>query len=55
MRKTLIMTMVLALFVGSAIAAPVSLEQAQRVALKYMQGNFTKQVTNLNLAYTQNT
>ena len=44
------MTMALALFVGSAIAAPVSVEQAQRVALKYMQGNFAKQVTSLNLA-----
>jgi len=55
MRKAFIMTMVLALFVGYGIAAPVSVEQAQRVALKYMQGNFAKQVNNLTLAYTQTT
>ena len=55
MRKALIMTMALALIVGYGIAAPVSVEQAQRVALKYMQSNFTKHVTNLNLAYTQTT
>ena len=55
MRKAFIMTMVLALFAGSAIAAPVSVEQAQHIALKYMQGNFAKQVSNLTLAYTQTT
>ena len=45
--------LMLALFVGQLIASPVDVNTAQRLGLKYVQGNATKQVASLDLAYTQ--
>ena len=47
--------MTLALFVGQAIASPVSVEQARRIGLKYVQSHSARQATELNLAYTEMT
>lgn len=55
MRKTLFLMMTLALCVGQLIASPVDLEQARHLGLKYVQGNTNRQVTHLDLAYTQTT
>ncbi len=45
----------LALFVGQVIASPVDVERAQRLGSKYLQSNYSKQVGNVSLAYTQMT
>ena len=55
MRKTLFLMMTLALCVGQLIASPVDVEQARHLGLKYVQGNTNRQVTHLDLAYTQTT
>ena len=55
MKKTLSIMLMLALFVGQLIASPVDVNTARQLGLKYVQGNATKQVAELNLAYTQTT
>jgi hypothetical protein len=55
MKKTLSIMLMLALFVGQLIASPVDVNTARQLSLKYVQGNATKKVANLNLAYTQTT
>ena len=47
--------LMLALFVGQLIASPVDVSTARQLGLKYVQGNATKQMAELNLAYTQTT
>ncbi len=47
--------LMLALFVGQLIASPVDVNTARQLSLKYAQGNATKKVANLDLAYTQTT
>ena len=47
--------LMLALFVGQLIASPVDVNTARQLGLKYVQGNATKQVAELELAYTQTT
>ena len=47
--------LMLALFVGQLIASPVDVTTARQLGLKYVQGNASKLVTNLDLAYTQTT
>ena len=47
------MMTVLALFVGQAIASPVSVEQARHLGMKYVQSHSARQVATLDLAYTQ--
>ena len=55
MKKSLSIMLMLALFVGQLIASPVDVNTARQLGLKYVQGNATKQVAELNLAYTQTT
>ena len=55
MKKTLSIMLMLALFVGQLIASPVDVNTARQLSLKYAQGNATKKVANLDLAYTQTT
>ncbi len=55
MRKSLSIMLMLALFVGQLIASPVDVSTARQLGLKYVQGNATKQMAELNLAYTQTT
>ena len=55
MKKTLSIMLMLAMFVGQLIASPVDVNTARQLGLKYVQGNATKQVANLDLAYTQTT
>ena len=55
MKKTLSIMLMMACFVGQLIASPVDVETARQLGLKYVQGNATKQVANLDLAYTQTT
>ena len=55
MKKTLSIIMMLTLFVGRLIASPVDVTKARQLGLKYVQGNASKLVTNLDLAYTQTT
>ena len=55
MRKTLFLMMTLALFVSQLIASPVDVEQARHLGLKYVQHHAAKQVTEINLAYTEMT
>lgn len=55
MKKTLSIIMMLTLFVGQLIASPVDVTKARQLGLKYVQGNASKLVTNLDLAYTQTT
>ena len=55
MKKTLFLMLTLALFVGQLIASPVDVNTARQLGLKYVQGNATKQVVALDLAYTQTT
>ena len=47
--------LMLALFVGQLISSPVDVNTARQLSLKYVQGNATKKVANLDLAYTQTT
>ena len=47
--------LMLAMFVGQLIASPVDVNTAQKLGLKYVQGNASKQVASLDLAYTQTT
>ena len=47
--------LMLALFVGQLIASPVDVNTARQLGLKYVQGNTSKQVAELDLAYTQTT
>ena len=53
MKKTLFLMLMLALFVGQLIASPIDMNTARQLGLKYVQGNATKQVTELDWAYTQ--
>ena len=55
MKKTLSIMLMLAMFVGQLIASPVDVNTAQKLGLKYVQGNASKQVASLDLAYTQTT
>ena len=55
MKKALFLMMTLALFVSQLIASPVDVNTALQLGLKYVQGNATKQVASLDLAYTQTT
>ena len=55
MKKSLSVMLMLALFVGQLIASPVDVNTARQLSLKYVQGNATKKVANLDLAYTQTT
>lgn len=55
MKKTLSIMLMLALFVGQLIASPVDVNTAQKLGLKYVQGNASKQVASLDLAYTLTT
>ena len=55
MKKTLSIIMMLTLFVGQLIASPVDVTKARQLGLKYVQGNASNLVTNLDLAYTQTT
>ena len=55
MKKTLSIMLLLALFAGQLIASPVDVNTARQLGLKYVQGNATKQVAELNLVYTQST
>lgn len=55
MKKSLSIMLMLALFVGQLIASPVDVNTARQLGLKYVQGNATKQITSLDLAYTQTT
>ena len=55
MKKALFLMMTLALFVSQLIASPVDVNTARQLGLKYVQGNATKQVASLDLAYTQTT
>ena len=47
--------LMLALFVGQLIASPVDVNTARQLGLRYVQANVTRQVTALDLAYTQTT
>ena len=55
MKKSLSVMLMLALFVGQLIASPVDVNTARQLSLKYVQGDATKKVANLDLAYTQTT
>jgi len=55
MKKTLFLMTTLALFVSQLIASPVDVNTARQLGLKYVQGNASKQVAALDLAYTQTT
>ena len=55
MKKSLFLMLTLALFVGQLIASPVDVNLARQLGLKYVQGNATKRVAELDLAYTQTT
>ena len=55
MKKTLFLMMTMALFVSQLIASPVDVEQARHLGMKYVQSHASKQVTELNLAYTEMT
>lgn len=55
MKKTLFLMMTLALFVSQIIASPVDVDYARQMGLKYAQSHSAKNVTELNLAYTQMT
>jgi hypothetical protein len=55
MKKSLSVMLMLALFVGQLIASPVDVNTARQLSLKYVQGNATKQVAELDLVYTQTT
>ena len=55
MKKSLSIMLMLALFVGQLIASPVDVNTARQLGLRYVQANASKQVANLDLAYTQST
>ena len=55
MKKSLFIMMTLALFVSRLIASPVDVEQARHLGMKYVQSHSAKQVTELNLVYTEMT
>ena len=55
MKKSLFLTMTLALFVGQLIASPVGVDQARQLGLKYVQSHSARQAVELNLAYTEMT
>ena len=55
MKKSLSIMLMLALFVGQLIASPVDVNTARQLGLRYVQANASKQVANLDLAYTQTT
>ena len=55
MKKALFLMMTLALFVSRLIASPVDLDQARHLGMKYVQSHSAKQVTELNLVYTEMT
>ena len=55
MKRSLSIMLMLALFVGQLIASPVDVNTARQLGLKYVQGNATKKVANLDLVYTQTT
>ncbi len=47
--------MTLALFVSQLIASPVDVDHARHLGMKYVQSHSTKNVAELNLAYTETT
>ena len=47
--------LMLAFFVGQLIASPIDVNTARQLGLKYVQGNATKRVAELDLVYTQMT
>ena len=55
MKKTLFLMMTMALFVSRLIATPVDVDQARHLGMKYVQSHSAKQVTELNLVYTEMT
>ncbi len=55
MKKTLFLMMTLALFVSQLVASPVDVEHARHLGMKYVQSHAARQVTELNLAYTETT
>ena len=55
MKKTLFLMMTLALFVSQLVASPVDVEYARHLGMKYVQSHAARQVTELNLAYTETT
>ena len=55
MKKALFLMMTLALFVSQLIASPVDVEQARHLGMKYVQSHSAKQVTELDLVYTEMT
>ena len=55
MKKSLFFTAALALLFGQAIASPVDVNQAREIGMKYLKNNTAKQMTELMLAYTQQT
>ena len=55
MKKASFLMMTLALFMGQLIASPVDVDQARQVGAKYVQSHSAKQVTELNLVYTEMT
>lgn len=55
MKRSLSIMLMLALFGGQLIASPVDVNTARQLGLKYVQGNATKKVANLDLVYTQTT
>jgi hypothetical protein len=55
MKKALFLMMTMALFVSQLIASPVDVDQARQLGMKYVQSHSARQVTELNLAYTEMT
>ena len=55
MKKVLFLMMTMALFVSQLIASPVDVEQARRLGTMYVQSHASRQVAELNLAYTETT
>ena len=55
MKKALFLMMTLALFVSRLIASPVDVDQARHLGMKYVKSHSAKQVTELNLVYTEMT
>jgi hypothetical protein len=55
MKKTLVLMLMLALFVGQLIASPVDVDCARQLGMKYVQSHSARQVAELTLAYTEMT
>ena len=55
MKKTLVLMLTLALFLGQLIASPVDVNTARQLGAKYVQSHSARQVAELSLAYTEMT